>query len=547
MKDKIIKLLEGVHRLHRTRVLRKNPHMLKWVEDQYPGVELNIAVDCLIKNTSPYCCICNNPIKFLGKVTCSLSCRSQYNATSKDKIVEKRKSTMLKKYGVDNPGKLSTVKEKRLKTMVERYGAKSAPKSPEAIKQMCDNLNKKGRETLLKKYGVNNPGQLKDHAAKCKLTMLTNYGVDHFSKTENFKQAQREKLLEKWTTIFPSSIKLLSIDKNDIKVNIFENPNKEINFVCETCNSSETIPTETAKWRIKHTGTPCRNCGGINFGSLKQSQVQQFILDLGITVESNFVLNDNRQIDVFCPDFNIGFEFDGLYWHNDTRIDKKYHASKTSVAEDQGIQLIHIFEDEWDHRQEIVKSRIRNLLGKNIKKIAARNCQLQLVDSKTEKQFFELNHIQGHANSSIAIGLYYEDQLVSLMSFSKPNFAKGQLYRQDYWELLRFSSILNTSVMGAAGKLVKFFIKNYNPIQILSFADRRWSQGNLYKTLGFSNHGNTALNYWYINVREGRRIHRYKLRKNSSDNPALTEYQNRLNQGYLRIWDCGSSKWIWQK
>ena len=133
------------------------------------------------------------------------------------------------------------------------------------------------------------------------------------------------------------------------------------------------------------------------------------------------------------------------------------------------------------------------------------------------------------------------------MSFSKPNKSKGQTYIKDHWELLRFSSKLNLNIPGVADRLLKHFIKNLNPKQILSFADRRWSLGDLYTKLGFESKGNTAINYWYINLKEGKRIHRYNLRKNKDDDQNLTEFQNRLNQGYLRVWDCGSSKWVWSK
>jgi hypothetical protein len=264
---------------------------------------------------------------------------------------------------------------------------------------------------------------------------------------------------------------------------------------------------------------------------------------LGVETITNYKLANNRQVDVYCPVFQIGFEFDGLYWHNDLRLEKTYHLDKTHAAASQGIRLIHVFEDEWDFKRPIVESRIKHLLGISSKSIFARKCKIGSVDKATEKAFMEQNHIQGHAKSSVAYGLYYNNELVSVMTFSKPSKAKGQKNIPGHWELLRFCSVLDTHVVGGAGKLLAHFVKHHEPVQILSFADSRWSIGTLYKSLGFIENTHTAINYWY--VKGERRYHRYALRKSSSDNQCLTEYQNRLNQGYLRIWDCGSSKWIW--
>lgn len=545
MKEKILNLLKETHPRHRTRIISKNSELLIWFQKQYPNVKLNIAIDSLVKDYSPYCCICCSPIKHIGKSTCSVVCRSQQTKKIKHQIVKKRKATLLNRYGVDNPAKLSSVQDKRLKTMVDKYGRKISEKSLVAIKGRTDNLNQKGRETLIKKYGVSNPGQLKDHKEKCRKTTLKNYGVDHYTKSNLFLKSQKEKTLIAWQAIFPSTINLLTIEENSLKKQLFENPNKEIEFLCTICNKKETLPTETVKWRLRNTGTPCGHCSGMHTGSAKQKELMNFIQSLGISCVQNFKLDNNKQIDVMCVDQSIGFEFDGLFWHNDTRVHKRYHLDKTETAVKQNIRLIHIFEDEWDHKKDIVKSRIANLLRKTSIKLGARRCQIRSVNVKDEKEFLEKNHIQGYARSNFAFGLYYKDSLVSLMSFSKPSKSKGQIYKEGHWELLRFASCLNSNIIGAADRLLNYFIQIENPQQILSFADKRWSTGDLYRQLGFDRQKDTAINYWYINLKENKRIHRYKLRKNKQDNPQLTEYQNRLNQGYLRIWDCGSSKWIW--
>ena len=429
--------------------------------------------------------------------------------------------------------------------MVQKYGAKVSPKSRVAAKERSGTLNILGRKSLFEKYGVLNPGQLPNHKEKIKNTSIEKYGVAHYTKSQEFIDKVESEKIKRWELVMPSSIEFLNITDDADKQLKFNNPNQLIEFCCHTCRTNDNAPTETIKWRIRNTGTPCKKCGGLSIGSLKQQAITTFIESLGIKIISNFKLMNNKEIDIFCVDYNIGFEFNGLFWHNDLRIDSKYHSNKTIVAHEQGITLIHIFEDEWDHKQSIVESRIKNLLGLSSNKIFARKCSIKEVPKDIELAFLNNNHIQGYARSSMSIGLYYDDILVSVMTFSKPNIAKGQKNIVGHWELLRFCSLLNYNIVGAAGKLFSYFTKTYNPLQVLSFADSRWSTGKLYKKLRFIEHKKTAINYWYINLKEGKRIHRFSLRKNKLDDQSLTEYENRLKQGYLRIWDCGSSKWIW--
>jgi len=143
-------------------------------------------------------------------------------------------------------------------------------------------------------------------------------------------------------------------------------------------------------------------------------------------------------------------------------------------------------------------------------------------------------------------------ELVSVMTFSKLSLAKGnKVFTDNEYELSRFCNNFNYIVIGGASKLFKYFIRNYKPKSIISFSDRRWSDGNLYKKLGFEFQYNTSLCYYYII--NGQRKHRFIYRKSELKNkleifdPKLTEYQNMINNGFDRIWDCGNSKWLWKR
>jgi hypothetical protein len=149
-------------------------------------------------------------------------------------------------------------------------------------------------------------------------------------------------------------------------------------------------------------------------------------------------------------------------------------------------------------KKDIVKSRIKNILGLTGNKIYARKCEIREVKSSESKLFLNDNHIQGNVNSKIKLGLYYNDELVSLMTFGSLRKNLNQSSIDNVYELLRFCNKLNCSVIGGADKLLKHFIKEYNPKEIISYADRRWSQGDLYSNLGFTEITKNKPNYWYI-------------------------------------------------
>ena len=153
----------------------------------------------------------------------------------------------------------------------------------------------------------------------------------------------------------------------------------------------------------------------------------------------------------------------------------------------------------------------------------------------------------GAGRSKIAYGLYYNQELVSVMSFSKNNPSRKFINNDDIWELDRFATKLNTTISGAAQKIYSHFIKKHDPKKVISYSDNRWNSGKVYELMGFEKENDGTPNYWYFRPNDSVRYHRYTLRKNANDDQSLTEYENRLQQGYLRIWDCGSSKWVWTK
>lgn len=193
---------------------------------------------------------------------------------------------------------------------------------------------------------------------------------------------------------------------------------------------------------------------------------------------------EGKELDIVLPDMSLAFEFNGTYWHQYS--DKKpinYHKDKTDKAEANDYQLIHISDYLWATKQDIVKSRIKQLLHSSIK-IPARKTIIKQI--QFPREFLETNHLQGAGSpTSTNYALYYKDEIVAVMTFGKPRFTSNQ-----EWELVRFATKQGISVQGGASKLFKYFVKQNNPISIVSYASRDFSRGNLYTALGFKHSHN---------------------------------------------------------
>ena len=328
-------------------------------------------------------------------------------------------------------------------------------------------------------------------------------------------------------------------DKYDYSLVNYVNSHLKTEFICPEHGIFEQAP-------YSHLlGKGCPKCGSVYDKS--EGEVKEFISSLNLLFEeNNRKILKGKELDIYIPSYNLAIEYNGLYWHSDLYLDNKYHFNKTESCEAKGIKLIHIFEDEWIYKQEIVKSRLTNIFGLNSNKIYGRKCVIKEITSKEAKEFLNNNHIQGGVNAKYNIGLYYNNELVSIMTFGSLRKNMGRKSIDGHYELLRFCNKLYTSVVGGADKLLKYFIKTYNPKEITSYADRRWSQGDLYEKLGFEFIHNSKPNYFYIN--RGKREHRFKYRKDvlvkeGFDNNK-TENEIMKERGFNRIYDCGNKKYV---
>ena len=289
-------------------------------------------------------------------------------------------------------------------------------------------------------------------------------------------------------------------------------------------------------------GNGCPICANSE-GSKMEKEMFDFVSSIDNTAEFRHKMG-GTEIDIFIKSKNIGIEMDGLYWHGYEFKGSNFHLDKTNKLKTYGIRLIHIFEDEYNDKKDIVKSRIMNILGKTPNILYARKTKIIMIDNKTSSLFMEENHIQGNCASSVRIALLYNNEIVSVMTFSKPRLNVRGEKKEGVYELVRFCNKINYTVIGGASKLLSFFIKEFNPVKIISYADKRWSDGNLYKKLGFDLVSESKPSYFY--VKGLKRFNRFNFRKDvlvkNGGDPKLSENEIMLDMGYKRIYDCGSMK-----
>lgn len=431
-----------------------------------------------------------------------------------------------------------------------------------------EEVKKNKEESYIKKYGVNNPSKSKEIIQKINKTFIKNWG-DNPAKIDSLKNKTKQTNLIKYGDESPlGKNSVLRKKKNEEDELKFRERYKDLDVIkystekwgtciirCKDCNNN----FEISKWNLHQRSLSnlnklCTNCNPIgSFNSLNLEDFIKSILDrnkIEYRLKDRTIINP-LEIDIIIDELNLGIEINGIYCHSSKFKSKSYHIEKTEKSADNGIKLIHIIEDEIVLKPELVKSRLLSILNIYEKKIYSRRCEIREVNKKESKKFLKENHLQGECGAIVRLGLFFNGELVSLMTFSKDRKSLGRLNKEGSWELIRFCNKLGYLVIGGASRLFKNFIDKYNPLYVTSFCDRRWSpDNNFYKNLGFNFLGNTPPNYWYYQNNTLIRMHRYNFRKDvlikQGFDKEKTEFEIMSERNYMRVYDCGSSKWLWK-
>lgn len=514
----------------------------------------------------PTCAKCAEPIFTTSTKYCSLKCSNSDEAVLKKKRLsfaksggswsfntpeakEKTKATNMSKFGVENiRHNVEYIKKK----IVEKYGTVSTALLPE--------VQQKRRQTAIRKYGVATPSSAEIVKQKIRATKaahtedykveirkkreVTNnarYGTPHPSNLPENRQRRWETKAPKYYDTF---IKLLN-NKNILLLStkneyIKKDKDALLSYKCKNCatvfNTDKTSPQQIT----------CQTCAEHRWRSNGERSMCEWLESLGLSITTTNRNLISGEIDIFIPAHNIAIEYDGLYYHSDLFKAKDYHLNKTEQCATKNIRLIHVFENEWINQRSVVQSIIKSALG-ICSKIYARKCKIVALDNPTMSAFLAANHIQGPVACEHRYGLELNGEVVAVAGFGPSRFKKGE------YELIRYCCTLNTTVVGGLSRLVKHFINGFNGDTLVSYVDRRYFTGSGYQQCGFELTGTSPPNYFYWRgtgdvVESRHKFQKHKLKSQLPNfDPTLSERENMINHGYLRIYDCGTFKFTYRK
>lgn len=488
--------------------------------------------------------------------TCSNECRYKLAQMSTDieKRTESHKKALLEKYGVDNVMKIPGTSDKIKETNLKKYGSEWYTQT----KSYKDSVRKTSQE----KYGTDHFLSSRNVIEKRKQTCLDKYGVDNVSKSNEIIHRIKEVLIDRYGVenigqIHVKNIeewKLFKEDPISYIRNHFDEPTMR-----ELCDYFGVTPSPIYNL-IDVMNNP--NILKHEFSTM-ESDLKEVFDKYNISyTQNNRTVIKPYEVDFYLPDHNVAVECNPTITHNSSKEDPwngkaknfNYHKMKTDLCEKQGIFLFHIFGHEWTNKRNIIESMLRNLLGVYEQRIYARNCELREVSYNDATVFLTANHRQGNSVSSVRLGLYYENELVSLMTFSKHRATIGAESDGEY-ELVRFCNKLNTIVIGGASKLFKHFVDIIKPSSVMSFSDRAHTRGNLYKILGFKEVRRSEPGYVWVHEKTDIAYNRVntqkhnlkKFLKDDSIDLSQTETQIMESHGFLKVYDSGTVTWKWSR
>ena len=415
----------------------------------------------------------------------------------------------LKSLGLDTCG---DVNEKKVKTQQEKYG--------DDYKKKLYDIRQEG---LLKKHGVTNAWYIPGVQDKVRKTMVDRYGVENALQNYNLRERQKQTNIERYGVENP--LQNEEIKERATKASIQTKIDRGITRVYRGMTVREWVEkTGYSKSRFnvlvaKHgfekvvKMTPHQSC------------LEQFFEEWLKTTDIQY--DKHGSIGRYIPDFilnnSVVIELDGLYWHSDAQQkDDNYHVKKRQTYIDAGYTPLFFREDELNNKFNIIKSIVLNKVGNSIR-IGARKCIVDTVGFKIGNEFINKNHLMGKTNRGTFFGLYYNSELVSVISILRKN--------GDEYEISRFCSKPGYSITGGLSKLLKFAKQEIPRMRtLITFIDRRYGFGDYL----------TDLNFEFVSCYKSFRWTNYLETWNRRKFLGNSGYE----KGFVKTWDCGQAKYL---
>lgn len=555
------------------------------------NASFKVRLQCILQNISsqPVCATCSTVVRMRenGRYVntfpkhCSSKCFS-----GTDEVQAKRASTNIKRYGTANPLLNEEVREKGRQTNLERYGVENVLLSEE--------FREKARQTNLERYGVENALQSAEIRDKCRQTNLERYGVDNPLLNEEVRERGRQTNLERYgvenvfqSGEFQKKAKEVMLERYGVE-HALQSPELRKNFTYTMFDlyghghfhSSRIDPDKLnalndKDWLFEQHHSkqiPISHIAdslGVGWGTVavrfqefdipiinrNTSLFEREITDFVESLTDDIIVNDRmiaapKELDVVIPSARLAIECNGVFWHSElSGRGGSYHMRKTLDCHDAGYQLIHISDADWLLRRPVMESHIREAIGVCTTTINSSECSIVGLSAREVASFVNDNHAPGNKFGSVRYGLSHNNTLVAVMSFSKSKSSQHE------WELVRYATSLNTKVVGGADLLFDVFVMQHSPSSVVLYHDYRWFIPDHIESLGFSLSHNTEPDFTYfersqkppVTLIPRGRFQKHKLAKKlKTFDPEKTEWENMVENGYDRIWDCGNGVFVWE-
>lgn len=321
--------------------------------------------DTYLKNENEdSCIICKNKTNFINishgyRQYCSKRC-----SMSDEKTKNKIKETCIKKYGCKSASQLDIVKLKQEKTCYKKYGYKSSLQN--------DTVKLKRKENFLQKYGYNTPSQLPSIKEKKKHTLFAHYGVEYYSQSKIWKDTIKKQTIEKYKKYTNNGT---ALDYDD----------DYVLYYCNKCKNIINISRELFLSRLYKNIDTCINCNPLEKTySIGEKELVQFIKTIYFNriIENDRIILNGKELDVYLPDINLAFEYDGTYYHADSRFYKDIDFikkrnmyaidiwnkdnEKIELCKNKGIKLIRVKEYDWYCDDIKTKNLIKEYINEQI-------------------------------------------------------------------------------------------------------------------------------------------------------------------------------------
>lgn len=458
----------------------------------------------------PVCKMCGKRLRFVNSAFptyCSPKCRN-----TDPNVIKKNSDSVSRSLKRAYKERGAEIKNKRAKTIKEKYGIESS--TPFSIKEVQDKV----KNTVMERFGVDNIFRLKEYRSNREYWQK--YSVE-YQKALGY------------------DIEYVLDENGEYKVKVFNCCHTHGDVIMDLT----IFGNRTKRDRKDHT-ILCPICNPLRN---PETSIETIIKNILIKNNINFE-HHNRSIikplelDFYLPEYHLAIECNGIYWHSGIE-NKNKHIIKFNACKNAGVQLMYFWEDEILLKPELVEDIICSHLGLNMR-IFARKCKIKEISSKEAKVFLNDNHFQGNVTASIRYGLFYNDELVQVMTFGKLRKCVNSKSEDSAYELYRLCSKNGLTVVGGASKLLNHFIKTNNPKKIISYCSKSISNGNVYEKLGFKYTSETSYGFSYVNGKTYERKNRFTLRKDVVDDNSGRTADEIINEmGYLKCYDLGVIKY----